>query len=386
MTEENKQQISTDNKTNSTEDKKPNTNNASGDEISKDIKKESETDESNLKTNELKSEQSTENNKIVENKEKENINIDKSNYVFKAVLGLIVGILFFVIVMYAVGVNLVYNLRQDNLALKVTDFFKLPIALVNNQKILYNEFIDQYQALTKANQGLSDKNLEELKTNIIAQLISNEIVNQEFKKFNLKYTDEEINQAFELQAKNSQMSEQEFEKQLQDHYGFGVEKFKQVAILPILKEEKLMQAVIKADNLDEKYKANMVKVKHILITNKENEAEAEKLAKEIIDRINKGEDFSELAFQYTEDPGTKMTGGELGWQNSDFFVPEFKDAVLKMNVGEISSEPVKTQFGYHIIKLEDKGNYSYNNYIMDKLNQAIVSLKTEKIQNPFAQK
>ena len=77
-------------------------------------------------------------------------------------------------------------------------------------------------------------------------------------------------------------------------------------------------------------------------------------AKEIIARLNKSEDFSALAKEFSEDPGSKDQGGELGFAKTGAFVPEFEKAIFEvLQVGQITHEPVKSDFGYHIIKKEE---------------------------------
>lgn len=89
----------------------------------------------------------------------------------------------------------------------------------------------------------------------------------------------------------------------------------------------------------------------------ETNANAEKNAKDILSRIKKGEDFAQLADQYSEDPGNTNTdgskkGGDLDYRDPDQYVPEFRDALLGLKDGEATSAPVKSSFGYHIIKRE----------------------------------
>jgi peptidyl-prolyl cis-trans isomerase C len=89
-----------------------------------------------------------------------------------------------------------------------------------------------------------------------------------------------------------------------------------------------------------------VRARHILVP---TEAEAKK----ILEEIKKGTDFAELAKQKSKDPGAAAEGGDLGYFTKDQMVPEFSEAAFKLNKGELS-DPVKTQFGWHIIKVEDK--------------------------------
>jgi peptidyl-prolyl cis-trans isomerase C len=77
-------------------------------------------------------------------------------------------------------------------------------------------------------------------------------------------------------------------------------------------------------------------------------------ASELIARLDKGEDFADLAKRYTQDPGAQQTGGDLGWFRPDIFVDHhFADAVAALKKGEYSKQPVRTRFGWHVIKLEE---------------------------------
>lgn len=82
--------------------------------------------------------------------------------------------------------------------------------------------------------------------------------------------------------------------------------------------------------------------------------EALKKAQELLAKVQAGQDFSTLAKENSDDTGSAQQGGDLGYFRQDVqFVPEFKDAVFKLKVGEVSGI-VETQFGYHIIKVTDK--------------------------------
>jgi peptidyl-prolyl cis-trans isomerase C len=70
-------------------------------------------------------------------------------------------------------------------------------------------------------------------------------------------------------------------------------------------------------------------------------------------RLNKGEDFAKVAGEVTEDPSGKANGGDLGYFSKEQMVPEFSDIAFGLEPGKISG-PVKTQFGWHVIKVEDK--------------------------------
>src|SRR5437764_14498139 len=91
--------------------------------------------------------------------------------------------------------------------------------------------------------------------------------------------------------------------------------------------------------------------RHILITAKDDAA-ALAQAQKVLAQAKAGKDFGDLAKQYSQDPGSAKNGGDLGWAERSSFVAPFADALFGMHVGEIKG-PVKTQFGYHIIRLDE---------------------------------
>jgi len=87
-----------------------------------------------------------------------------------------------------------------------------------------------------------------------------------------------------------------------------------------------------------------IHARHILVPTEDE-------AKKAIERIKKGDDFAKVATEMSKDPGGE--GGDLGWFTKDRMVPEFSDAAFKLEPGQISA-PVKSQFGWHVIKVEEK--------------------------------
>lgn len=78
-------------------------------------------------------------------------------------------------------------------------------------------------------------------------------------------------------------------------------------------------------------------------------------AKKVVERLKAGEDFGKVAGEVSKDPGSGKEGGDLGWFTKDRMVKEFADAAFALKPGEVSA-PVKSQFGWHIIKLEARRN------------------------------
>ena len=88
------------------------------------------------------------------------------------------------------------------------------------------------------------------------------------------------------------------------------------------------------------------RARHILVDN-------EALAKAIFEKIAHGEDFAAMAKEHSKDPGSKEEGGDLGYFSRGQMVPQFEETAFKLKPGEMS-QPIQSQFGWHIIKLEDK--------------------------------
>ena len=96
-----------------------------------------------------------------------------------------------------------------------------------------------------------------------------------------------------------------------------------------------------AANSGKEYKA-----RHILV-------EKEDEAKGILASLKKGEKFEDIAKKMSKDPGSGANGGDLDWANPSNYVPEFSQAMLKLQKGQMTEEAVKSQFGWHIIRVDD---------------------------------
>ena len=126
-------------------------------------------------------------------------------------------------------------------------------------------------------------------------------------------------------------------------------------------------------------KTEEVHARHILVG-------SEQEAKDIIDQLKKGADFATLAKDKTTDPSGKSNGGDLGYFTKNDMVPEFANAAFAMKPGDISQTPVKTQFGWHVIKVEDKRAGKAGTYeqvapeIAQQMTQQIVAAKLQEMR------
>lgn len=155
-------------------------------------------------------------------------------------------------------------------------------------------------------------------------------------------SEKEVNQKIEeVKKQTNQKSITDLIKQ----FGVANEEALKQALKTQVSLEKAVKKSITEKELKENYKPE-IRASHILVAD-------EKTAKEVEEKIKKGEDFAALAQQYSTDSGSKEKGGDLGLFGPGTMQKEFEDAAYKLQVGEVS-EPVKTAFGYHIIKVTEK--------------------------------
>ncbi|CAI9395736.1 peptidylprolyl isomerase [Niallia sp. Sow4_A1] len=188
---------------------------------------------------------------------------------------------------------------------------------------------------------------------VLSMMISNKVVDLEADKEKVKVTDKEI-QA-ELDKMVEQYGGQDTFNTLLAQNGLTEDVFKE-QIEQNLKVTKILEPSIEItddeiktyfeDNKESLDTPEQVEASHILV-------EDEETAKEVKKKLDEGGDFAELAKEYSTDTQTKESGGELGYFSSGQMVEEFDKAAFAMDVDEIS-DPVKTDYGYHIIKVTGK--------------------------------
>lgn len=126
-----------------------------------------------------------------------------------------------------------------------------------------------------------------------------------------------------------------------------------------------------------------VKVRHILfMTVDKSEAETEaarRNAAEILAQLRDGADFAELAKEHSEDPGNSENGGDLGWVSRGMMDPAFEEASFALQVGELAPEPVKSEFGFHLIRLDERqsGSVKPLSEVRDVIHDDLIAERTQ---------
>jgi peptidyl-prolyl cis-trans isomerase C len=159
------------------------------------------------------------------------------------------------------------------------------------------------------------------------------------------------------------------------------EDFKKITLVGLLLQKEIeSKAKVSDQEVRDYYEKNkekfapvtQIKASHILVKTEEE-------AKKILEKLKKGEDFAQLARKYSIDTASAKNGGDLGYFTRGQMVPEFEAAASRLKPGEIS-EPVKTKFGYHIIKVSDKkvGQVVEFEKVKDLISQNLVGEKQKQ--------
>jgi peptidyl-prolyl cis-trans isomerase C len=248
------------------------------------------------------------------------------------------------------------------------------VAKVNGKEIKNSELTQALNTVVAQNPQLraamsSEDQMKEFKTQVLQQLVSTELLTQEGKKLKINDLDQQVDETYK-NVKANFPNEEDFQKSLEiqnmteEDLRIEIEKGVRIQNLidqNVQKDISIPEKDAKAfydTNKDKFVEKESVKASHILIqVEKDAEKEKDKEAREKIDgllkRAKKGEDFAALAKENSEDPSAERNSGDLGYFSKGQMVPEFEDAAFALKVGDIS-DVVKSSFGYHIIKCEDK--------------------------------
>ena len=260
----------------------------------------------------------------------------------KKITAIGVGALVALVVTIAVFGVFVYKYKSTSRAVKIASkIVPYPVASVNGNYIwntsTYNQYLFALATFQKyyESQGQDLKSdeakqrLAQVKQDIISQLEDNEIIRQQAAKYGIKVSNKEIQNQYDTLVKEAGGAEK-VKTTLEKLYGWTVADFKE-EIGKSLVRQKLAEKVLADESLN---------------------ATAKKTAEDIKNQLNSGADFADLAKKFSQD-GSASSGGDLGLISKGQTVKEFEDAAFALQDGQVSGV-VKTQFGYHIIKVTGK--------------------------------
>lgn len=232
------------------------------------------------------------------------------------------------------------------------------VATVDGKQISRSEFLDAYRQMVVYQESIygpiRPTQLESVKGSVLDQLINSEVILSAAKKNRISVSNAEVDKKYEEFAK--QFTDEKQLEQFLATSNLTRSKVKSILKDQLMAEKMVDQVKSKASVSDAEVAQayEEVKARHILITipkGKDGDAKAKAKAEDILKQLKSGADFAQLAKKYSEDPGSKDQGGDLGFFGRGKMDPAFEKAAFALKVGEVS-EPVKSQFGYHIIKVE----------------------------------
>jgi parvulin-like peptidyl-prolyl isomerase len=183
-------------------------------------------------------------------------------------------------------------------------------------------------------------------------MVELQIVQTQASKNHIFASKKEIDDAYKKVVDESG-GEAEVEKVLEELYGMNKKDFLQLVKEQVIKDKVREGLLVQ------------IKARHILVRD-------DARAKEALDKVKAGGNFEDLAKEYSEDTASRDKGGDLGWFGRGTMVKEFEDAAFKLKPGE-TSELVKTEYGNHIIRVEDrkgKIDKSYDDWINEVRDKA----------------
>ena len=243
--------------------------------------------------------------------------------------------------------------------------FERNFALVWNQ---------QYQA---SYGQLTGYDIEPMKAQYLLNVMMHEALVSEAEKMGITVTDEEVNA--NLRELEEQFGGAEQLKTQLNYLGMTMEELKddlkKDLVLGKLQDELLKDFTVTDDEV--RRQLEEVEASHILVTDRE-------LAETILKALKDGADFAQMAKLYSEDPGSKDSGGSLGYFGRGVMVQEFEDAAFGLDVGEVS-DIVTSDYGYHIITVTDRKTADDATFEEKKeeAREQLLNIKRSEIINKF---
>lgn len=234
---------------------------------------------------------------------------------------------------------------------------------------------------------LSADVLKELEDGAFDDMVYQKLLLREAENRKIKVTEEEVAQAIdEFKLDQLQGNEENYSSFL-EQTGLDDEKFKQEMkmelIISRVRDDITANISVTEEEAQAYYDENSslytqpagIQISHILV-------DSEEQANQILDKLNSGEDFPRLAREFSQ-CGSASEGGDLGIVNeATTFVPEFLSAALALETGEITKKPVKSDFGYHIIKAGERKEESIQEFASVK-NSILIQLQQQKETGAF---
>ncbi len=272
--------------------------------------------------------------------------IPKKSVDVKSVLTIVLGLVVLLLILEGV---FLYGLKKDDnqVVRAVATTLHFPMAMVEMSPIAMTSYWNELDLVLRACEEvgtdcqISDKDREQVSDN----LISEKVIIALAKKYGVTVDDAKLNEEYDKIVQQNG-GEENFQSILKDKFGWNADEFKHRVYISLLSQ------ALQEDKIEQ------VSARHILFATTESMTDDQKnevkaKAQSVLDRINNGESFEDLAKEFSEDPGSKDSGGDLGFFARGVMMPEFENAAFALEKGQVSNL-VQTSYGWHIIKVDDK--------------------------------
>ena len=269
------------------------------------------------------------------------------------------------------------------------------VAVVNDDVVMASELSLQVNILSnqirQAGQPMPPENI--LQRQVLEKLIVESLQLQIAERASVKASNEQIDAAVANIAAQNRLSSAAFQNEL-ERQGIPLPVFRENIRRQIIIQQVQQALVIKRIDISEQDVDNFMQseegrrlaiqaaaekpitqshARHILIKPSaiRNDEETQALLQKIANAVQKGGDFTALAKKYSEDPGTALKGGDLGWSSPGQMVPEFEEMVANTEPGKLSP-PFRTQFGWHIVQVLERREQDMSEKILRQQAQMIL--------------
>ena len=259
------------------------------------------------------------------------------------------------------------------------------LAVVDKQVITLGEFQDAVKRNRAALPKGSPVTDQQLQSQTLSNLVDHALMVQMAARTGIQVSDAEIKQNMGLVSKHAEMSDKQWQTAVRD--ALLVEKLKQRDLYSKVRvsDADITQAIDSLPEKDKKQSSGHTVTayypQHILITVDSKTKDAEALAKirELRTRIGSGEAFEAVARANSQDPGSAVNGGVLGWAVDGMMVPEFENAMKSLPKGALS-EPIRSSYGYHLIRVLDTRQQDAGDAeLRAKVRKQLVESKSEQL-------
>ena len=259
------------------------------------------------------------------------------------------------------------------------------LAVVDKQVITLGEFQDAVKRNRAALPKGSPVTDQQLQSQTLSNLVDHALMVQMAARTGIQVSDAEIKQNLGLVSKQGEMSDKQWQTAVRDK--LLVEKLKQRDLYSKVRvsDADITQAIDSLPEKDKKQSSGHTVTayypQHILITVDSKTKDADALAKirELRTRISSGESFESVARANSQDPGSAVNGGVLGWAVDGMMVPEFENAMKSLPKGALS-EPVRSSYGYHLVRVLDTRQQDAGDAeLRAKVRKQLVESKSEQL-------